>query len=193
MITALANAFVALALCQASPPPLDKGLAQRNPIFPEVEDSDLLAASGLSRVAGDEEVVRYVLRRGFGYGTRPSARIVQADWPYGSPRPRGLIVELSKADGAWQVTQRQEAPIEPSKFGRLINNVAAATSALGARSRRGEWVICSHADMSRLDLSIPDERMRVSRGAHCSSDAPAVIAGDILTSAIRESLKLNDR
>ncbi len=193
MPTVLANLFVALALGHASSAAPTTNPSHQDLAIPESEDSLLLAVPALTPIASNGDVIRYVLRRGFGYGRKPTARVVQAAWLYGSPQPTGLIVELSKADGAWKVIERQEAPIAASQFNRLLGTVAAATSALGDRSFRGEFVICSHADSSQLDLSIPDERLRVSRGAHCSKDAPAVVAGDLLTNVVEESLKLKNR
>ncbi|WP_338504051.1 hypothetical protein V6R86_09440 [Sphingomonas kaistensis] len=193
MPTVLANLLVALALGQASSAAPTTNPSHQDVAIPESEDSLLLAVPALTPIASNGDVIRYVLRRGFGYGRKPTARIVQAAWLYGSPQPTGLIVELSKADGAWKVIERQEAPIAASEFNRLLGQVAAVTATLGDRTLRGSFVVCSHADSAQFDLSVPDERLRMSRGAHCSKDTSAFVAGEMLTNVVEESLKLKNR
>jgi hypothetical protein len=193
MPTVLANLVVALALQQASSALPTTNPSRQDLAILESDEPLLLAVSDLPPIANNGDVVRYVLLRGFGYGRKPTARIVQALWLYGSTQPTGLIVELSKADGAWKVIDRQEAPIAASQFNRLLGQVAAVTATLGDRTHRGSFVVCSHADSSQFDLSVPDERLRMSRGAHCSKDAPAFVAGEMLTNVVEESVKLKNR
>jgi hypothetical protein len=77
-------------------------------------------------------------------------------------------------------------------FNRLVSNVAAAASVVGDRQRRGTVMVCSHAATSRLDLSLSDQqRLRLARGAHCSEDEPAVVAGRLLSDAVESNLRLN--
>lgn len=183
--------FAAIAAAQ----PISPTTAAAQPFveaFPQGEDLALLAVAKLPAIQREGDVIRYVLHHGFGYNTKATARIVQAVWAYGAKHPRVLRIELAMRNNDWQVIERKEAAMHPIRFGQLTNNVAAAASVVGDRSRRGSVTVCSHAATSRLDLSLPDEqRMRIARGAHCSDDAPAVVAGELLTAAVDLSLKLN--
>lgn len=157
---------------------------------PSGEDLTLLIAAGLPEIDRRGDVIRYVLHRGFyGKGT-PTARLVQADWTYGAKHPRVLRIELNRTNEEWRVVERKEAAMEPRRFDRLVSNVAAAASVVRDPPHRGTMLICSHANTSRFDLSLPDERrMRITRGAHCSNDAPAVVAGELLAAAVDLDLK----
>lgn len=183
--------FAALAAAQLASPTI----AAAQPVveaFPEGEDLALLAVAKLPTVQHGGDVIRYVLRRGFGYNTKATARIVQAVWPYDAKYPKVLRIELAMKDDDWRVIERSEGAMHPIRFGQLTDNVAAAVSVVGDRSRRGAVIVCSHAATSRLDLSLPGEqRMRIARGAHCSDDAPAVVAGELLAAAVDLSLKLD--
>ena len=139
----------------------------------------------------DGDVVRYVLRRAYHRNNRPSARIVQVHWPYEADHPRVLLMELAKPENTWRITERREAPMHPVRFNRLIRNVAAAVSVVGDRPDRGAVHVCSHADSSRLELSLPAQQLWFMRTAHCSDDAPAVVAGELLAAAVELNLDLD--
>ncbi len=160
--------------------------------FPEGEDDKLLSLAGLPTVSHYGEVIRYTLRRGFGYKVRPSARIVQATWPYDGSPPQIVLIEFAERNGKLQIVGRREGLMYPARFNNLIANVAAAVSAPSDRTNRGTVVVCSHSDSSRLDLHLSSQSpLTLWRSATCSEDAPAVVAGELLTAAVGLSLELN--
>jgi hypothetical protein len=180
---------LALALAASALP--SSGLAR----MPEreAEEVELVAAAGLQPVGrGDGDIFRYVLRRPYHRNARLTARIVQVHWPYEAEHPRVLLLELATPDGTaateWRITERREALMAPSQFNRLIGNVAAAASVVGARTDR--VLVCSHAASSRFDLSLPTQELRIVRTArNCPrDDDPAVVAGALLVAAVELGL-----
>jgi hypothetical protein len=165
--------------------------------FPDIEDRELLALGGLEPLGertASGEVIRYTLRRGFGYGTQPTARIVQASWPFGDNSPSVLRVELAHRNGAWHVAERRQARMHPRAYEQLARNVTAAASVLGPPGPRGAMTVCSHADSSRLDLSLFDGfLLRLSRTAHCSDTTAAVVAGELVGRAVDFALEADSR
>lgn len=160
--------------------------------FPYAEDVELLTLATLAPAAMRTDLMRYTLRRGFGYGTKPSAQIVEAHWPIGPGYPRVTLVEFTNEERVWRVVERREALVHPIHFEQLVRNVTAAATAIGARADRGTVVVCSHSDSSRLDLRLSDQgSLPLTRTAHCSDDAPAVVAGQLLAAAVNYNLRLN--
>lgn len=151
----------------------------------------LWTAAGFAPSLPRGDVIRYTLRRGHGYGSFPTGRIVQVDWPYEGGQPRALLIELvgTVTDDVWRETGRREASLHPVEFDQLVRNVTAAAQAMDHRSHRGAMTVCSHADHSRLEISLPDQqRLWLIREAHCSRDAPAVVAGALLSAVVERSL-----
>jgi hypothetical protein len=181
-----------LAQPAAAPPPAPAPSATQERYFPHVEDTELLSLAGLPPAGPHGNVIRYSLRRGFGYATKPTARIVQVQWPFGPGQPRVVLVEFAKNDEAWRIVERREALMHPLRYEQLVRNVMAAASAPQVGPGRGTVLVCSHSDSSRLDLRLPDQGdMLLIRTAHCSDDAPAVVAGELLAAAAELSLRLN--
>jgi hypothetical protein len=137
--------------------------------------------------------MRYTLWRGF----ERTVQIVQVDWPYGNEEtvypPMATIAELAFREGAWRLVERRDAPMQPRRYNQLLNNVAAVAGVIGHPRIPGEGVeACSHSPRSRIEISVPYDRLRIEGGAHCASDAPAFAAGALLTEEVEFSVRIAD-
>jgi hypothetical protein len=160
--------------------------------FPQIEDTELLSLAELPAAVPHGDLIRYTLRRGFGYGSKPTARIVQVQWPLGPGHPRVILVEFAQDDRVWRIAERREALMHPIRYDQFVRNVVAAASATVVGPGRGVVTVCSHSDSSRFELSLPDQGdMSLIRTAHCDDDAPAVVAGELLEAAVEYNLRLN--
>lgn len=163
--------------------PSGSALAQH---FQPDELNRLWAAAGLEPVSSGGDLMRYTVRRIPGYVGRPSATVVQAAWFY-APRTdaRVTITDLQLGDTGWIVSRQQSSYLRPFDFERLIGSVLTAAAVSGDLPQsRGRVMRCSHDDTSQLDISLTDRGfLQLSRQAHCSDDAPAVVAGRLLIAA----------
>jgi hypothetical protein len=159
--------------------------------FPEVEESALLALAGLDPIASNGDVLRYAVVNVLGYSRNvATAVIVQVRATYDDDHPRVLHVDLvmPSGGGGWQVVRRREAPMYSDTFDRLLRNLVGAASVVGSRANRRTTTRCSHSATSRLDIRVPGESLSISRTAHCSDDAPATVAGNLLIASSERAL-----